>query len=80
MKTLFVISTLLAILGGQSFAGELPHPNLLIILTDDMGYADLKAFGDSEIPTPHLDRLAAEGTKFTSAYTAARTMSGLEMI
>ena len=34
-----------------------------------MGYADLEAFGDSEIPTPHLDRLAAEGTKFTTAYT-----------
>ena len=46
-------------------------PNLVIILTDDMGYADLKAFGDSEISTPHLDRLAAEGTKFTSAYTVA---------
>lgn len=50
---------------------ESATPNLLIILTDDMGYADLDAFGDSEIPTPHLDRLAAEGTRCTSAYTVA---------
>ncbi|MFN9915079.1 MAG: sulfatase-like hydrolase/transferase [Pirellulaceae bacterium] len=46
-------------------------PNIIIILTEDMGYADLKAFGPSEIPTPQLDRLAAEGTRCTHAYTAA---------
>jgi len=36
-----------------------------------MGYADLRAFGDSEIPTPNLSRLAAEGVRFTNAYTVA---------
>jgi len=36
-----------------------------------MGYADLKAFGDSEIPTPHIDRLCNEGTRFTNAYVTA---------
>ncbi len=46
-------------------------PNLLILFTDDMGYADLRSFGDSEIPTPNLDRLAAEGVRFTNAYTVA---------
>ena len=65
---LFLVA-FLALLCGHATAAD--KPNLLIILTDDMGYADLKAFGDSEIPTPHLDRLAAEGTKFTSAYTVA---------
>jgi arylsulfatase A-like enzyme len=47
------------------------QPNLLIIFTDDMGYADIGAYGCTDIPTPHLDRLAAEGTRFTSAYTVA---------
>ena len=46
-------------------------PNLVIIFTDDMGYADIGAYGCKDIPTPHLDRLAAEGTRFTSAYTVA---------
>lgn len=46
-------------------------PNVVVILTDDMGYADVGPFGASEIPTPHIDRLAAEGTRCTSAYAAA---------
>ena len=69
MKNLLAIVTCLLGLAWPAPASQ--KPNLLIIFTDDMGYADLKAFGDSEIPTPHLDRLAAEGTKFTSAYTVA---------
>ena len=46
-------------------------PNIVVILTDDMGYSDLRKFGESEIETPHIDRLAAEGTRCTAAYTAA---------
>ena len=46
-------------------------PNLVIIFTDDLGYADIGAYGCKDIPTPHLDRLAAEGTRFTNAYTVA---------
>lgn len=47
------------------------QPNLVIIFTDDMGYGDLGCYGGKDIPTPHLDRLAAEGARFTSAYTVA---------
>lgn len=61
---------LLLVALSQTAADERP-PNLVIILTDDLGYADLRAFGDSEIPTPHLDRLTAEGMRFTNAYTVA---------
>jgi arylsulfatase A-like enzyme len=69
---LFGLGWLLVVLcSDRCFAAESRAPNLVILFTDDMGYADLKAFGDSEIPTPHLDRLAAQGTKFTSAYTVA---------
>jgi arylsulfatase A-like enzyme len=74
MKHLLILLaslTLLCAFAIQGHAAEPSRPNLLIILTDDMGYADLKAFGDSEIPAPHLDRLAAEGTRCTSAYVVA---------
>ncbi len=50
-----------------------PHnlPNFLIIMTDDMGWADLGCFGHPLIKTPHIDNLAAEGTKLTSCYASA---------
>ena len=46
------------------------RPNIVIILADDMGYADLGSFG-SEIKTPHIDSLAQQGVRFTQFYTHA---------
>lgn len=46
-------------------------PNVILILSDDMGYSDLPKYGKSEIPTPNIDRLATEGTLFTNAYVTA---------
>ncbi|MEY3897698.1 MAG: hypothetical protein RLZZ214_3219, partial [Verrucomicrobiota bacterium] len=43
-------------------------PNILLIVGDDMGYADVGFHGCKDIPTPHLDALAASGTRFTSGY------------
>lgn len=45
-----------------------PKPNIIFILADDLGYGDLGVFGQEKIKTPNIDRLAAEGTRFTSAY------------
>ncbi|MEY2880330.1 MAG: Arylsulfatase [Verrucomicrobiota bacterium] len=45
------------------------RPNLLLILCDDLGYADLSCYGAKKIFTPHLDRLAAGGVRFTDAHT-----------
>ena len=52
---------------GTSF-GQAPRPNFLIIFIDDMGYGDLGCYGGTEARTPHIDKLATEGTRLTSFY------------
>ena len=47
------------------------QPNLIVILTDDQGYADLGCFGSTTIKTPNVDRMAREGARLTSFYAAA---------
>lgn len=46
-------------------------PNVVIIFADDLGYGDLGCYGHPSIRTPHLDRMAAEGLRFTDFYSAA---------
>lgn len=48
-----------------------PKPNILFILCDDMGYGDLACYGQPYILTPNIDRLAAEGMRFTQAYAGS---------
>ena len=45
-------------------------PNLIVIMTDDMGYADVGFNGCEDIPTPHIDSIASKGVKFSSGYTS----------
>ncbi|MBI4906144.1 MAG: arylsulfatase [Acidobacteria bacterium] len=46
------------------------HPNIVIILADDLGYGDVGVYNsESKIPTPHIDRMAAEGVRFVDAHT-----------
>src|SRR5690606_35417078 len=47
------------------------QPNIIYIMSDDMGYADLGCYGSKNISTPNIDKLAAEGIKFMQAYSAA---------
>lgn len=56
--------------GAQVPAGERP-PNFIIILTDDQGYQDLGCFGSPDIATPCIDKMAAEGMRFTDFHVAA---------
>jgi len=49
--------------------------NILFILTDDLGWTDLGCYGSDFYETPHIDKLASEGMKFTSAYSAAPVCS-----
>ncbi|MCW5252509.1 MULTISPECIES: sulfatase [unclassified Streptomyces] len=51
------------------------RPNFLFILGDDLGWADLSSYGAPHIRTPHLDRLAAQGVRFTDAYSGSATCS-----
>jgi len=56
----------------QTIAGK--RPNVVVIMTDDVGWGDLGSYGGGETrgaPTPHLDRLAAEGVRFTTWYGQA---------
>ena len=50
-------------------------PNFIIIFTDDQGYQDVGCFGSPSIETPNLDRMAAEGMRFTDFYSAASVCS-----
>jgi arylsulfatase A-like enzyme len=47
------------------------RPNLIFILVDDLGYGDLGCYGQAKIKTPNLDKLAAEGLRFTSCYAGS---------
>lgn len=58
--------------GAQAQAGK---PNILFILADDLGYADLSSYGQRDYTTPNIDRLAAEGMKFTQAYANSAVCS-----
>jgi arylsulfatase A-like enzyme len=46
------------------------RPNIVLIVTDDVGYGDIGSYGAPDVKTPHIDRLAREGTRFTDFYAA----------
>ncbi len=52
-------------------SGRTEPPNLVFILADDLGWADLGCYGSTEIATPNIDRLAADGIRFTHSYAAS---------
>ena len=65
-------TTALAISGSVAAQdGQRPErPNVVIVFTDDQGYADIGVFGAEGFETPHLDRMAADGIRFTDFYVA----------
>src|SRR6478736_8910254 len=61
---------ILLILLLSSFA-QSQRPNIIYIMTDDMGYGDLSGYGRKDYLTPNMDKLASQGIKFVNAYSAA---------
>jgi arylsulfatase A-like enzyme len=70
-----VLLLFLLCLASLTVSASPQKPNIVIIFTDDQGYGDLGAFGSTTIRTPHLDRLAKEGRKFTSFMVASSVCS-----
>jgi arylsulfatase len=71
LMKLRVFTLLLASCIGVRAAEPAKGPNILLILADDLGYSDIGCYG-GEVPTPNLDRLAAEGLRFSQFYNMAR--------
>jgi arylsulfatase A-like enzyme len=53
---------------GRPAGAQSTKPNIVFILADDLGYADVSCYGQRDYTTPNIDRLGAEGLKFTQAY------------
>src|SRR6187397_1500598 len=70
LLSVFIVSTLLAFVSPSARAAASP-PNIVFILVDDMGYADVGCMGSKDIRTPNVDRIAAEGVKLTNFYANA---------
>src|SRR2546425_4998624 len=73
MRTV-LLSVLAALLGAVP-ARAAERLNVVVILADDLGWADLGCYGSKYHKTPHLDKMAVDGAKFTQAYAAAPVCS-----
>jgi arylsulfatase A len=79
------LAALALLAAGPAFAAD--RPNIIFVLCDDLAQGDLGCYGQTKIKTPHLDRIAKEGTRFTQGYTGtsvcaparASLMTGLHM-
>ena len=70
-----ILPCLIALLAFASFCGAETKPNVVFILVDDLGWTDLSSYGSDLYETPHIDRLAKQGMRFTSAYAACTVCS-----
>ncbi|MDG2388752.1 MAG: sulfatase [Planctomycetaceae bacterium] len=69
MMTRFLLSTLLTLIAASATYAE--QPNFILIYCDNLGYGDIGCFGSTKHKTPHLDKMAEEGLKLTSYYSAS---------
>jgi len=56
-------------------SGDKRPPNIVLLFSDDLGYGDLALYGSQKIPTPHIDALGKQGTRFSNAYVTAASCS-----
>ena len=73
--TVLAASLIQIVTTGEAIAGssnaDQTKPNFILIVADDLGFADLSLNGSKQIPTPHIDRLAQEGVNFTQGYVSS---------
>jgi arylsulfatase B len=77
MKNAVKLLVLSVVVSSNTLAAERVSdmPNVIILLADDLGYGELGCQGNPEIPTPHIDTIAAAGVRFTSGYVTAPNCS-----
>ncbi|MCI0687568.1 MAG: sulfatase-like hydrolase/transferase, partial [Sporichthyaceae bacterium] len=68
-RLILVLAGLVSAIGGLS-AAEPRKPNVIVIVSDDQGYADLGAQGCKDVPTPNIDSLAKNGVRCTNGYVS----------
>ncbi len=72
IRKIYILGIIISLLGCSSpETQKAESPNILLIMVDDMGYSDLGCYG-GEIQTPNIDKLAAEGVRFTQMHNCAR--------
>ncbi|MFK7779111.1 MAG: sulfatase-like hydrolase/transferase, partial [Gimesia sp.] len=73
LVALIVLTTWFSVFSTTAKTAE--RPNIIFIMADDLGYGDLSCYGAIDLKTPILDRLAADGVKFTDFYANAPVCS-----
>jgi len=73
MRPTLLIALAALLLSAAVHAQQPARPNVVLIITDDLGYGDLGSYGATDIRTPHLDKLAREGARLTQFYANAPT-------
>ncbi|MGZ0172006.1 MAG: sulfatase-like hydrolase/transferase, partial [Planctomycetales bacterium] len=74
LRTFHLLLTLIVLSSVADAKDEAqPKPNVVLIFVDDMGYGDLGCYGNAKIKTPNIDRLAAQGQRWTSFYSSGST-------
>lgn len=71
LRVVFLMVSLWSTVSDLGATDEPTLPNIILIVTDDQGYSDVGVFGAKRFETPHLDKLASEGRRFTDFYVAA---------
>lgn len=67
----YFLGAILLSISFSAASAQKDKPNIIVILSDDAGYADFGKYGDKEIPTPNINKLSEEGVQFSNAYVTA---------
>ncbi|MGB3467923.1 MAG: sulfatase [Cyclobacteriaceae bacterium] len=74
-RNLFHLLLIVGIVACNSEKPPLKDPNIIVIVADDLGWSDLSSYGNNFIETPHLDKLASQGVRFSNGYAPASLCS-----